>query len=168
MIRFSLTRKWWLLKRTASQCSIGNGTTAILAGVVAQILEDSFGQIGPFRGAICLTTLALLLVLRWEENYGEDKVGGHENSSLYKQFADGWKLVANDSKVLRIGLIQALSEGGIYTVSFWEAASFSLFVLLDIHFFALTHWTADNVLCPKILTVFLLLTFQLTVLPLPI
>lgn len=30
---------------------------------------------------------------------------------------DGWKLVASDSRVLRIGLIQALSEGGMYTVS---------------------------------------------------
>lgn len=100
------------------QCSIGNGATAILAGVVAQVLEDALGQIGPFQGAIALTTLALVLVLRWEENYGEAQEGGHENSSLYRQFTDGWKLVANDSRVLRIGLIQALSEGGIYTVSF--------------------------------------------------
>ena len=38
-------------------------------------------------------------------------------ASFYEQFTDGWKLVASDSKILRIGLIQALSEGGIYTVS---------------------------------------------------
>jgi len=102
---------------TNSQCSIGNGATAILAGVIAQVLEDALGQIGPFQGAIALTTLALVLVLRWEENYGEAQDGGHEDSSLYKQFTDGWKLVGSDSRVLRIGLIQALSEGGIYTVS---------------------------------------------------
>lgn len=84
------------------------------------MLEDALGQIGPFQGAIALTTLALVLVLRWEENYGEAQEGGHENSSLYKQFTDGWKLVAGDSRVLRIGLIQALSEGGIYTVSQWQ------------------------------------------------
>ncbi len=100
-----------------AQLSIGNGTTAILAGVFAQVLEDSFGHIGPFRGAIALTALALVLILRWEENYGEEKEGGHENNTLYKQFKDGWKLVGSDSKVLRIGLIQALSEGGMYTVS---------------------------------------------------
>ncbi len=105
---------------THLQCSIGNGATAILAGVIAQVLEDALGQIGPFQGAIALTTLALVLVLRWEENYGEAQEGGHENSSLYKQFTDGWKLVAGDSRVLRIGLIQALSEGGIYTVSQWQ------------------------------------------------
>eukprot|EP00581_Thalassiosira_minuscula_P019494 CAMPEP_0183720190 /NCGR_PEP_ID=MMETSP0737-20130205/12880_1 /TAXON_ID=385413 /ORGANISM="Thalassiosira miniscula, Strain CCMP1093" /LENGTH=454 /DNA_ID=CAMNT_0025950025 /DNA_START=184 /DNA_END=1548 /DNA_ORIENTATION=- len=106
------------MARTYSACSIGNGTTAILAGVIAQILEDSFGHIGPFQGAIALTSLALILVLRWEENYGEAKEGEHKSSSLYDQFIDGWKLVATDSKVLRIGLIQALSEGGMYTFVF--------------------------------------------------
>mmetsp|Transcript_26806 Transcript_26806/g.48343 ORF Transcript_26806/g.48343 Transcript_26806/m.48343 type:complete len:479 (+) Transcript_26806:94-1530(+) len=106
------------MARTYSECSIGNGATAILAGILAQVLEDSFGHIGPFQGAIALTVLALVLVLRWEENYGEADEGAHESSSLYKQFTDGWKIVASDSKVLRIGLIQALSEGGIYTFVF--------------------------------------------------
>lgn len=108
------------------QCSIGNGATAIFAGVFAQFLEDALGQIGPFQGAIALTTLALALILRWEENYGEAQGGGHENSSLYRQFTDGWKLVAGDSRVLRIGLIQALSEGGMYTVSFYENVCVSI------------------------------------------
>lgn len=89
---------------------------AIAAGIFAQVLEDCFGHIGPFRGAIALTALAMALVTRWDENYGEDKQEGHESTSLYKQFTDGWKLVGNDSKILRIGLIQALSEGGTYTV----------------------------------------------------
>lgn len=106
------------MARTYSECSVGNGASAILAGILAQVLEDSFGHIGPFQGAIALTVLALVLILRWEENYGEAREGGHESSSLYTQFADGWKLVASDSKVLRIGLIQAFSEGGIYTFVF--------------------------------------------------
>ena len=67
-----------------------------------------------------MTALALALVTRWNENYGEDKSEGHENASLYTQFTDGWKLVASDSKIFRIGLIQALSEGGTYTVSYSE------------------------------------------------
>lgn len=106
------------MARTYSECSIGNGATAILAGVLAQVLEDAFGHIGPFQGAIALTVLALVLVCQWEENYGEAQEGAHESSSLKKQFINGWKLVATDSKVLRIGLIQALSEGGMYTFVF--------------------------------------------------
>ena len=43
------------------KASIGNGTMAIVAGIVAQLLEDWFGHIGPFQGAIALTTLALWL-----------------------------------------------------------------------------------------------------------
>lgn len=89
---------------------------AIAAGICAQVLEDCFGHIGPFRGAIALTALAMALVMQWEENYGEEE--GQESSTLYQQFTDGWKLVGKDSKILRIGLIQALSEGGMYTVSF--------------------------------------------------
>jgi len=106
------------MARTYSECSVGNGSMAILAGILAQVLEDFFGHIGPFQGAIALTAIALVLILQWEENYGEAQKGEHESSSLYKQFTDGWKLVASDSKVFRIGLIQALSEGGMYTFVF--------------------------------------------------
>ncbi len=34
--------------------------------------------------------------------------------------------MAGDSRVLRIGLIQALSEGGMYTVSSYENVSVSI------------------------------------------
>jgi hypothetical protein len=90
---------------------------AILAGIVSQILEDQFGHIGPFQGAIALTIIALLLVLSWEENYGESKEDSHEDSSLYHQFFEGWKTTLSNSRIWRIGLIQALSEGAMYTVS---------------------------------------------------
>ena len=105
------------LSRTYSEASIGNGTMAILAGIVAQVLEDQFGHIGPFQGAIALTVLALILVLPWEENYGETKEESHENSSLSQQFFEGWRATLSDSRIWRIGLIQALSEGAMYTVS---------------------------------------------------
>jgi hypothetical protein len=98
-----------------SKASIGNGVTAILAGIISQILEDSFGHIGPFQGAIALTVLALLMVLPWNENYGDSN--GNEDSSLYKQFSLGWKTTLSNSNVWKIGLTQALSEGAMYTVS---------------------------------------------------
>lgn len=106
------------LQTTYSEMSIGNGTMAILAGIVAQLLEDKFGHIGPFQGAVALTALALVLILGWEENYGEAKEGDHESSSLYNQFKEGWKATLEDSKIWRIGLTQALSEGAMYTFVF--------------------------------------------------
>jgi hypothetical protein len=91
---------------------------AILAGIVAQFLEDYLGHIGPFQGAIALTVLALVLVLTWEENYGEEQAGDHSNSSLYHQFVEGWTTTISDSRVWRIGMTQALSEGAMYTVRY--------------------------------------------------
>ena len=88
---------------------------AILAGIVSQLLEDNFGHIGPFQGAIALTCLALILVLPWRENYGENEEGG--NSSLAEQFTLGWKTTLSNSQIWRIGMTQALSEGAMYTVS---------------------------------------------------
>jgi len=91
---------------------------AIVAGILAQILEDRLGHIGPFQGAIALTVLALILVLQWEENYGEEEEGQHSKSTLYQQFIDGWKMTCSDSKIFRIGLTQAFSEGAMYTFVF--------------------------------------------------
>lgn len=107
----------WLSK-TFSATSIGNGTMAIVAGILAQLLEDQLGHIGPFQGAIALTVLALVLVLQWEENYGEKEEGQHSSSSLYQQFIDGWKMTCSDSRIWKIGLTQALSEGAMYTFVF--------------------------------------------------
>eukprot|EP00527_Entomoneis_sp_CCMP2396_P004951 CAMPEP_0198142314 /NCGR_PEP_ID=MMETSP1443-20131203/5121_1 /TAXON_ID=186043 /ORGANISM="Entomoneis sp., Strain CCMP2396" /LENGTH=492 /DNA_ID=CAMNT_0043805285 /DNA_START=75 /DNA_END=1553 /DNA_ORIENTATION=+ len=115
------------LSRTYSQCSVVNGATAIFAGVVAQFLEDSFGHIGPFHGAVGLTILAMLMILGWNENYGEQHAGDHSKSSLSHQFVEGWKATIQDSCVLRIGLIQALSEGAMYTFVFmWVPTLLSL------------------------------------------
>eukprot|EP00560_Eucampia_antarctica_P003387 CAMPEP_0197832566 /NCGR_PEP_ID=MMETSP1437-20131217/15275_1 /TAXON_ID=49252 ORGANISM="Eucampia antarctica, Strain CCMP1452" /NCGR_SAMPLE_ID=MMETSP1437 /ASSEMBLY_ACC=CAM_ASM_001096 /LENGTH=484 /DNA_ID=CAMNT_0043435999 /DNA_START=58 /DNA_END=1512 /DNA_ORIENTATION=- len=106
------------LQRTYSEASIGNGTMAVLAGIVAQVLEDKLGHIGPFQGAVALTIVALILILGWEENYGQTKEGDKAESSLYSQFTDGWKATLSDSKIWKIGLTQALSEGAMYTFVF--------------------------------------------------
>lgn len=106
------------LARTYSAASIGNGFVAVMAGIVAQVLEDNFGQIGPFQGAIALTALSLILILQWDENYGEEHVGDASEASLYQQFKDGWKATLTDSCIWRIGLTQSLSEGAMYTFVF--------------------------------------------------
>jgi len=98
---------------------------AVLAGIIAQLLEDNLGQIGPFQGAVALTVLALILILGWEENYGETEKG--ESSSLYQQFTQGWKATYTDSKIWRIGLTQAMSEGAMYTFVFmWVPTMLSM------------------------------------------
>ncbi|KAL3925253.1 MAG: hypothetical protein SGILL_000531 [Bacillariaceae sp.] len=113
------------MSRTYSEASIGNGAMAILAGIVSQLLEDQFGHIGPFQGAIALTVLALFLVLPWEENYGEEQ--GDSDRSLYHQFSEGWKTTLSNSRIWRIGMTQALSEGAMYTFVFmWVPTMLSM------------------------------------------
>ena len=104
------------ISSTYSVGSVGNGVMAILAGVIAQTFEDRLGPIGPFQAVIVLTALALLLILRWEENYGESSNDG-ANRSLRAQFYQGWATTYSDSNIWKIGLTQALSEGAMYTVS---------------------------------------------------
>eukprot|EP00529_Nitzschia_sp_RCC80_P022426 CAMPEP_0113465664 /NCGR_PEP_ID=MMETSP0014_2-20120614/13863_1 /TAXON_ID=2857 /ORGANISM="Nitzschia sp." /LENGTH=497 /DNA_ID=CAMNT_0000357843 /DNA_START=97 /DNA_END=1590 /DNA_ORIENTATION=+ /assembly_acc=CAM_ASM_000159 len=113
------------MSRTYSEASIGNGAMAILAGIVSQVLEDQLGHIGPFQGAIALTVLALLLVLPWEENYGEEE--SDIDHSVAHQFMEGWRATLSNSKIWRIGLTQALSEGGMYTFVFmWVPTMLSM------------------------------------------
>jgi hypothetical protein len=98
---------------------------AILAGIVSQVLEDRLGHIGPFQGAIALTVLALLLVLPWEENYGEKQ--DDADHSLYHQFSEGWRTTLSNSHIWRIGMTQALSEGAMYTFVFmWVPTMLSM------------------------------------------
>jgi len=114
------------LSITYAQSSIGNGVTAILAGIVAQLLEDQFGHIGPFQGAIALTVLALILILSWEENYGDSDDKSASNS-LYAQFIEGWGATVRNSEIWRIGMVQGLSEGAMYTFVFmWVPTLLSL------------------------------------------
>eukprot|EP00934_Nitzschia_sp_Nitz4_P003175 Nitzschia sp. Nitz4//scaffold4_size323378//159788//161601//NITZ4_000663-RA/size323378-snap-gene-0.418-mRNA-1//1//CDS//3329553408//3165//frame0 len=112
------------LTRTYSEASIGNGAMAILAGIISQVLEDKFGHIGPFQGAIFLTVVALVLVMSWKENYGENE---SKQSSLAEQFSEGWRTTLSNSHIWKIGLTQALSEGAMYTFVFmWVPTLLSL------------------------------------------
>jgi len=89
--------------------SMVNGATAIAAGIVAQLFEDQLGHIGPFQAAIALTVLALFLVMRWEENYGDGSSSedpGSESgqgqpsdeSGVLTQFKQGWGLTLKVSE----------------------------------------------------------------------
>ncbi|GMH88207.1 hypothetical protein TL16_g11088, partial [Triparma laevis f. inornata] len=101
-----------------SSASVVNGSMAITAGIVAQWLEDMMGHIGPFKGAVGLTALALMLILRWPENYGEIVGAKSQQNSLGHQFMLGWKTTLSNPDILKIGIVQSFSEGAMYTFVF--------------------------------------------------
>merc|ERR1719162_345295 len=59
----------WLAD-TFSTMSFINGLSAIVSGLLAQLIADRLGEIGPFQAAIAMTILALVFVVFWPENFG--------------------------------------------------------------------------------------------------
>eukprot|EP01116_Phalansterium_solitarium_P013196 TRINITY_DN3036_c0_g1_i2.p1 TRINITY_DN3036_c0_g1~~TRINITY_DN3036_c0_g1_i2.p1 ORF type:complete len:255 (-),score=109.50 TRINITY_DN3036_c0_g1_i2:107-871(-) len=61
-----------LLSETFSLATFGNGIVAIVAGLVASFVADSFGYVAPFMVSLGLLVLGSILVLgSWTENYGD-------------------------------------------------------------------------------------------------
>mmetsp|Transcript_6065 Transcript_6065/g.7447 ORF Transcript_6065/g.7447 Transcript_6065/m.7447 type:complete len:343 (+) Transcript_6065:2-1030(+) len=101
----------WLAE-THGLASTGNGIVAVIAGVLAQVSADAWGDIGPFRLAIFLTVLCLGFVMSWTENYGkQDTI---ENSAFSVAFAE----IKNNRPIFLLGAIQAFFEGSMFTFVF--------------------------------------------------
>ena len=130
-----------LLQQTFSRASFINGMLAVVAGIIAHLLDVSFdlGPIGPFRAAIFLTAVALVRVVSWEENFGEPSAPARSTNSK-KHGADSagggavipallraGSLVRADARLWMLGIVQACFEGGMFAwVSIWVPALMSL------------------------------------------
>lgn len=102
---------------------------AIASGYLAHVLAESYGPVGPFKGAVTCTTLALIVVATlWTENYGnsndedtdDDDVNNEpsskestkaEEKSIRDYVQETAAVFRNDSKVLRVGIIQGFTVG---------------------------------------------------------
>ena len=109
----------WLAS-TFGLAAFGNGCVAVVAGVVAQISCDLFGDIGPFRLAIALTVVALVAILwRWPENKMQQQKGFPDDEKDRKSFtSEAWSLVRSDGDVARLCAVTSLYEGATYTFVF--------------------------------------------------
>jgi hypothetical protein len=78
------------------------------------IMTDAFGDIGPFRLAIALTVVTMVLILGWKENYGHNEAEGdvHTISSSIKA---SLQVICSSPTMLCLGLSQSCFEGAIYT-----------------------------------------------------
>jgi MFS family permease len=102
---------------------IVSNLAAIFSGYLSHALAERFGNVGPFKGAVTCTAIALAVVVAaWTENYGSnDKVGKTKSMLCYlKQAVAAFKA---DNKMLRIGVIQGFSEGAVSIFIFlWAPA----------------------------------------------
>mmetsp|Transcript_43238 Transcript_43238/g.48694 ORF Transcript_43238/g.48694 Transcript_43238/m.48694 type:complete len:681 (+) Transcript_43238:135-2177(+) len=94
---------------------------AIASGYLAHILADSFGNVGPFQGAVTCTAVAFVVILvLWTENYGKlgQKGDGNKPKSSLAQLSETFTFIKSDSRVLRVCITQGLTLGSLHIFIF--------------------------------------------------
>mmetsp|Transcript_44284 Transcript_44284/g.140914 ORF Transcript_44284/g.140914 Transcript_44284/m.140914 type:complete len:419 (-) Transcript_44284:149-1405(-) len=107
------------LSQTFSLLTFGNGMVAIISSLAANFVVESLdlGFVVPFDMAVGTLVACTLCVLRWEENYGDEK------TDFSLGFKNAWRSIFSDEKIMLLGLIQSLFEGTMYTFVFmWTPA----------------------------------------------
>jgi MFS transporter, MFS domain-containing protein family, molybdate-anion transporter len=107
-----------LLSETFSKAQFGNAVVAIVAGQVAGVVADRFGKVAPFdTAAIVLGALALIVLLTWTENYGDQR------QSVAGGLSSAWTMLISDEKIIMVGTIQSCFESAMYLMVFsWTPA----------------------------------------------
>lgn len=97
----------WLGDVFSRAVMLGNGLTAILAGLLANTLVDTldFGPVAPFDAAIVLLAVGGAIIwFTWPENYG----GSTSNRTMKEQFLEAVDCIRSDQRVFLLGLMQVL------------------------------------------------------------
>ena len=97
---------------------------AIASGYLAHVLAESFGNVGPFEGAVTCTAVAFVVILvLWTENYGkpvgatvaktekesdneEKEAAPAQPKSSFAELKDTLSFIKSDSRILRVCITQ--------------------------------------------------------------
>ncbi|KMT12446.1 hypothetical protein BVRB_5g103750 [Beta vulgaris subsp. vulgaris] len=112
----------WLSVTFSKAIFLGNGLVAIVAGLLGNLLVDTFGfgAVAPFDAASCFLAIGMVIIVTsWGENFGDNS----DNKDLLTQFRNAAVAIASDEKIALLGAIQSLFEGSMYTFVFlWTPA----------------------------------------------
>ncbi|KAF5837658.1 hypothetical protein DUNSADRAFT_4091 [Dunaliella salina] len=112
----------WLGDTFSKAVFSGNGLMAILAGLVANTLVNTFrmGPVAPFdASAVVLLVGGVGIALLWTENYGESR----HQTTLGNQFKMAFAAILSDTRVVLLGVMQSLFEASMYSFVFlWTPA----------------------------------------------
>ena len=87
---------------------------AIASGYLAHGLAERLGPVGPFVGAVACTVIAFVVVAAiWTENYGSAQEEERDNKSVAGYMKEAVKVFKNDTRILRVCIIQGLSLGAL-------------------------------------------------------
>ncbi|KAF4671603.1 hypothetical protein FOL47_001418 [Perkinsus chesapeaki] len=137
-ILFSAFEAWMLHERTArgfneaslndtfAKSTLGNGSVAILAGILSHFAAVQYGPIGPFElSALSLAVCGLLITLLWNENYGGGKTSSEANGEggMVSAIEEAFRVALAQPSVLLCGLVQSCFESAMYVFVFmWTPA----------------------------------------------
>jgi len=97
------------LKNIFKISTIINSLAAILAGLIAQLISTYLGYLAVFDFSLIVLFIgSLICYYFWTENYG------NQATTSFGQFAQSYKVLKSDKKVLYLGLIQAFFEAAMY------------------------------------------------------
>ncbi|CAF0820693.1 unnamed protein product [Adineta ricciae] len=92
-----------------ANAAFGNSLVAIISGIVAQNVANTFGYVAPFDSAIIsFIAMCALLITTWTENYGD------ANAPAMQSFVSAWNAIKSDRKICYLGIVQALFEASMY------------------------------------------------------
>ncbi|ESL05096.1 hypothetical protein TRSC58_07293 [Trypanosoma rangeli SC58] len=107
------------LGETFSLMMVGNGLIAVLSGLVAWWVADTFNHpVASFDVSAGLLVLCFIMVfVRWPENYGAPQ------TNLWQKMVFAAAAVCEDTRILLAGVQQALFEGAVCAFIFlWTSA----------------------------------------------
>lgn len=98
---------------------IVSNLAAIFSGYLAHLLAETYGNVGPFHGAVTCTTLALgVVVFVWNENYGTSDSNTAQSMNMMSFMIEAMEGFRSDSRMLRVGIIQGLTTGSVHIFIF--------------------------------------------------
>lgn len=112
-----------LLSNTLTWAAFLNGLTAIISGLIGNVVVSYFSYAAPYGVAVIFFAISgVYIQLNWNENYGDtnnkkddDKKEEKKSSSA---LVEGINVILKDFTILSVGLIQSFFEAAMYIFVF--------------------------------------------------
>jgi MFS family permease/cbb3-type cytochrome oxidase subunit 3 len=113
-----------LLSNTLTWAAFLNGLTAIISGLIGNVVVSYFSYAAPYGVAVIFFAIsALYIQLNWGENYGnteskDEKDKKDEEKKSSSALMEGISVILKDFTILSVGLIQSFFEAAMYIFVF--------------------------------------------------
>lgn len=112
-----------LLSNTLTWAAFLNGLTAIISGLIGNVVVSYFSYAAPYGVAVVFFAIsAYYIQMNWGENYGNTETKNEKEKEKEKKsssaLVEGISVVLKDFTILSVGLIQSFFESAMYIFVF--------------------------------------------------